>query len=165
MATRIDVAESSDRAGASAQRGLALARFGIGAMFIWVFFENYGKGLYTPAGYAGLINVYIQHGHAPGLWKSVMASAAANARIAAPMQAVAEFSFGVLLTIGLFTRPVALAAALFLTSLWVSEWGTAWIWELLVPLWTAFALAAGSAGRFWGLDARLARGKRDSLLW
>ena len=38
------------------------------------------------------------------------------------------------LLLGLLTRPVALVAFLFLTSLWVSEWGTAWIWELLVPV-------------------------------
>jgi uncharacterized membrane protein YphA (DoxX/SURF4 family) len=149
----------------SARRGLAFARCAIGAMFIWVFFENYGKGLYTPAGYAGLIKVYIDHGRAPGIWKAVMAAAAANASVAAPMQAVAEASFGVLLTLGLLTRPVALAAGLFLTSLWVSEWGTAWIWELLVPLLTAFALAIGGAGRYWGIDAILARGRPDSLLW
>jgi hypothetical protein len=35
-------------------------RLTIGAMFVWVFFENLGKGLYTPAGYAGLINYYIK---------------------------------------------------------------------------------------------------------
>ena len=29
-------------------------------MFLWVFFENLGKGLYTPAGYAGLINSLIK---------------------------------------------------------------------------------------------------------
>jgi uncharacterized membrane protein YphA (DoxX/SURF4 family) len=134
-------------------------------MFIWVFFENYGKGLYTPAGYAGLIQGYIDHAHAPEAWKAVMASAAANARIAAPMQAIAECAFGVLLTLGLFTRPVALAAGLFLTSLWISEWGTAWIWELLVPLWTAFALSLGRAGRRWGLDAILARRNPHARLW
>jgi uncharacterized membrane protein YphA (DoxX/SURF4 family) len=134
-------------------------------MFVWVFFENYGKGLYTAGGYAGLIRVYIEHGHAPAAWKSIMAAAADNARLAAPMQAVAELAFGVLLTIGLFTRPVAVAAGLFLTSLWVSEWGTAWIWELLVPLWVAFALAVGAAGRHWGLDAALARRNPHSLLW
>jgi uncharacterized membrane protein YphA (DoxX/SURF4 family) len=148
-----------------AGRGLALARIGIGMMFIWVFFENYGKGLYTPGGYADLIQYYIDEGGAPAAWKSVMALAAANARVAAPMQGLAEISFGVLLTLGLFTRPVALAAGGFLTSLWISEWGTAWIWELLVPLWTTFALAVGAAGRCWGLDARLARRNPHSLLW
>ena len=40
----------------SAADGLALVRVTIGAMLVWVFFENLGKGLYTPAGYAGLIN-------------------------------------------------------------------------------------------------------------
>ena len=35
-----------------AANGLALVRLTIGAMLVWVFFENLGKGLYTPAGYA-----------------------------------------------------------------------------------------------------------------
>jgi len=33
-----------------AANGLAIVRVTIGAMFVWVFFENLGKGLYTPAG-------------------------------------------------------------------------------------------------------------------
>lgn len=158
-------ADAAVSAGRSAQRGLAVARLVIGAMFVWVFFENYGKGLYTASGYAGLIRVYIERGHAPAVWKSVMAMAAANASIAAPIQAAAEITFGVLLVAGLFTRPAGFLAGLFLTSLWVSEWGTAWIWELLVPMSTAFALAIGGAGRRWGVDAWLARRNPDSLLW
>jgi hypothetical protein len=39
----------------SAANGLAIVRVTIGAMFVSVFFENLGKGLYTPAGYASLI--------------------------------------------------------------------------------------------------------------
>ncbi len=45
---------------APAANGLAIVRVTIGAMLVWVFFENLGKGLYTPAGYAGLINYYIK---------------------------------------------------------------------------------------------------------
>ncbi|HZD32807.1 MAG TPA: hypothetical protein VE779_14245, partial [Candidatus Angelobacter sp.] len=56
----------------SAANGLALVRVTIGAMFVWVFFENLGKGLYTPGGYAGLISYYIQHSHSPAIWKAVM---------------------------------------------------------------------------------------------
>ena len=33
-----------------AANGLAVVRVTIGAMLVWVFFENLGKGLYTPAG-------------------------------------------------------------------------------------------------------------------
>jgi len=140
-----------------AANGLAIVRVTIGAMLIWVFFENLGKGLYTPSGYAGLINYYIQHGHAPTVWKSVMALAASHAAMAAPMQALTEISFGILLVIGLLTRPVAFFAFLYLGSLWMSEWGTAWIWELLVPVLASLGLAVGSAGRRWGVDAWLAQ--------
>src|SRR6476646_363726 len=114
--------------------GLALVRLTIGAMFLWVFFENLGTGLYTPAGYAGLINYYIKASHSPAAWKAVMALAANHAAMAAPMQGLTEISLGILLLIGLLTRPVGLVAFLFLGSLWISELGTAWIWELLVPV-------------------------------
>jgi uncharacterized membrane protein YphA (DoxX/SURF4 family) len=149
----------------NASTGLALIRFTIGAMFVWVFFENLGKGLYTASGYAGLIHNYIQDGSAPAVWKSVMALAASHASMAAPLQAVAEISFGVLLVLGLLTRPVALVACAYLASLWVSEWGTAWIWELLVPVMASLALAIGGAGRTWGLDSFLARRRPNSFWW
>ncbi|MCA1560416.1 MAG: hypothetical protein LC804_09165 [Acidobacteria bacterium] len=62
-----------------ARRALALARLVIGAMFVWVFFENYGKGLYTREGYANLIDTYATRGSAPEAWKSVMRLMAAAA--------------------------------------------------------------------------------------
>jgi len=145
--------------------GLALVRLTIGAMFVWVFFENLGKGAYTPAGYAGLINYYIKASHSPAAWKAVMGLMASHAAMAAPMQAVTEISLGILLVIGLLTRPVAFVAFLFLASLWVSEWGTAWIWELLVPVLASFALSVGRAGRAWGVDAWLARRWPSSPWW
>src|SRR5437016_13035905 len=109
-----------------AANGLAIVRVTIGAMLVWVFFENLGKGLYTPAGYAGLINDYIKQGHSPAAWKAIMALAANHASMAAPAQAVTEISLGVLLVLGLLARPAAFVAFAFLSSLWVSEWGTAW---------------------------------------
>ena len=85
--------------------------------------------------------------------------------MAAPLQAVTEISLGVLLLIGLLTRPAAFVAFLYLGSLWVSEWGTAWIWELLVPLLAALAVAVGCAGRTWGIDALLAQRRPSSPWW
>lgn len=140
----------------AAANGLALVRLTIGAMFVWVFFENLGKGLYTPAGYAGLINYYIKASHSPAAWKAVMGFMASHAAMAAPMQALTEIGLGILLVIGLLTRPAAFVAFLYLGSLWISEWGTSWIWELLVPVLASLALALGRAGRRWGIDARLA---------
>ena len=148
-----------------AASGLALVRVTIGAMFVWVFFENLGKGLYTPAGYAGLINYYLKMGHSPAAWKAVIGLMASHAGIAAPMQAVTESSLGILLVIGLLTRPAAFVAFLLLGSLWISEWGTAWIWELLVPVLASLGLAIGGAGRRWGVDAWLSQRWPSSLWW
>src|SRR5215468_969600 len=145
--------------------GLTVVRVTIGAMFVSVFFENLGKGLYTAAGYAGLIQYYIEKGHSPAIWKAVMAQAASHAAMAAPMQGLLEISLGILLVIGLFTRPAAFVSFLYLGSLWVSEWGTSWIWELLVPVLASLGLAIGSAGRRWGVDAWLSQRWPSSPWW
>ena len=148
-----------------AANGLAIVRLTIGAMFVWVFIENLGKGLYRPAGYAGLINYYIKQGHSPAALKAVMGLAANHAAMAAAMQAMTEISLGILLVIGLLTRPVAFVAFLYLGSLWISEWGTAWIWELLVPVLASLGLAIGRAGRRWGVDAWLSQRWPSSPWW
>jgi uncharacterized membrane protein YphA (DoxX/SURF4 family) len=142
-----------------------LVRVTVGAMLVWVFFENLGKGTYTTGGYAGVINYYIQNSHSPAAWKWVMGIMASHAAMAAPLQAVGEISLGILLVIGLLTRPVAFLAFLYLGSLWVSELGTSWIWELLVPVVTSLGLAVGRAGRAWGIDALLARRRPASPWW
>ena len=149
----------------SAACGLTVVRVTIGALFVSVFFENLRKGLYTPTGYAGLINYYIKSSHSPAAWKAVMGLAASHAAMAAPMQALTEIALGILLIIGLLTRPVAFVAFLYLGSLWISEWGTAWIWELLVPVLASLGLAIGSAGRRWGVDAWLSERWPSSLFW
>ena len=145
--------------------GLAIVRLIIGAMFVSVFFENKGKGLYTPAGYAGLINYYVAHDHAPAAWKAVMGFMASHAAIVAPLQAMTEISLGVLLIIGLLTRPAAFVAFGFLGSLWISELGTSWIWELLPPVVASLGLSVGQAGRTWGVDAWLAERWPSSPWW
>jgi uncharacterized membrane protein YphA (DoxX/SURF4 family) len=147
------------------QIALAILRLGLGSLFVWVFFENYRKGLYGPSGYSGLINYYIEKGHGPQLLKSVMALMASHANVAGPMQGLTEITFGVFLIIGFLTRPVALAAFLFLSTLWMAELGTAWIWELLMPMIVALVLMIGAAGRKWGIDAALARRHPRSVLW
>ena len=148
-----------------AAKGLAMVRLTIGAMFVWVFFENLGKGLYTTAGYSSLINYYVKASHAPAVWKAIMGFMASHAAMAAPMQGLTEISLGILLVIGLLTRPAALVAFLFLGSLWISEWGTSWIWELLVSVLASLGLAVGRAGRVWGIDAWLSQRRPNSPWW
>jgi len=164
-ATQIQNGTDNSAGQPDAAKGLALVRITLGAMFVWVFFENLGKGGYTTAGYAGVINYYIKSSHSPAAWKWVMGLTASHAALAAPMQATMEISVGILLIIGLLTRPVAVVAFLFLSSLWLSEFGTSWIWELLVPVLASLGLALGRAGRAWGFDALLARRNPASPFW
>lgn len=149
----------------NAPLALAILRIGLGALFVSVFFENLQKGLYSPLGYSGLINYYIDKGHAPQALKAVMGLMASHASVAGPMQGFTEITFGVLLLVGFLTRPVALAALLFLTTLWISEWGAAWIWELLMPMIVALSLMIGAAGRKWGIDALMLRRYPRVPLW
>jgi uncharacterized membrane protein YphA (DoxX/SURF4 family) len=148
-----------------AAAGLVLVRVIIGAMFVSVFFENLGKGLYTAGGYSGLIHYYIKASHSPAAWKAVMGLMASHSAIAAPIQGMTEISLGILLVIGLLTPPAAFVAFLFLGSLWISELGTSWIWELLVPVVASLGLAVGRAGRKWGVDAWLSQRWPSSPWW
>jgi uncharacterized membrane protein YphA (DoxX/SURF4 family) len=148
-----------------AASGLALVRVTIGSMFVSVFLENLGKGLYTAEEYAKLINSYIEKTHSPAVWKAVMGLVANHAAIAAPLQGMTEISLGILLFIGLLTRPAAFVAFLFLGSLWLSELGIGWIWELLVMVLASLGLAIGRAGRRWGVDALLAQRWPFSPWW
>lgn len=149
----------------SERRALAVIRIAIGAMFVWVFFENLGKGAYTPAGYRGVIEYYLSKGAAPAAWKSVMSFVAGHAGVAGPLQAISELAFGVALVTGTASRLFAAAAAGFLFTLWLSELGAAWIWELLIPTIAAAALAVASPGRTWGVDALLSRRWPSVRIW
>jgi uncharacterized membrane protein YphA (DoxX/SURF4 family) len=159
---KIDV---TTRAASRELRALAVIRVALGAMFVWVFFENLRKGAYTPAGYRGVIEYYLDKGAAPGAWKSIMSFVADHAAVAGPLQAASELAFGVALVTGIASRLFAAAAAGFLFTLWLSELGAAWIWELLIPTITAAALAATRPGRTWGVDALLARRWPKLPIW
>jgi uncharacterized membrane protein YphA (DoxX/SURF4 family) len=157
---------TNDRAAApNERRALAVLRVALGTLFVWVFFENLGKGAYSPSGYKGVIDFYLKNGHAPAAWKAIMSVLAANSAVVAPLQAVTELTFGVCLLTGTATRLVAAAAGAFLFTLWLSELGTAWIWELAMPIVVAFSLSLSRAGRTWGIDAVLARRYPTSPIW
>jgi uncharacterized membrane protein YphA (DoxX/SURF4 family) len=141
----------------SADTVMAAFRVMLGVLFLSVWASNVDKGLYDADAYAALIDGYADDGDAPGPWKAVMRFVADNAAAFSKLQLVAELAFGVLLTVGLLTRIVALAAGLFLTALWVSEIGVPheWIWSLVFPAMAAFAVAWLPAARAFSLDERL----------
>jgi DoxX len=143
-------------------RWTLVLRTALGALFVSVFLENLVKGLYTPRGYAGLINGYANdpHATAPGFWRhDVMPFIAGHASFFAPAQAAFELALGVALVLGLATGLVALLAAGHLTILWFSELGIFWVWELLGLIIVAAVVGLSTlpqlAGRGRGLADRL----------
>jgi uncharacterized membrane protein YphA (DoxX/SURF4 family) len=138
---------------------LVVFRLALGVLFLSVWGSNLDKGLYGSDPYANLINFYADEGDAPRLWKEFMRFVADNAAVASKLQLVTELVLGVLLTLGLATRPAGMVAGLFLTALWISEIGVPneWIWSLVFPALAAFAVALLSAGRWCGLDGILLR--------
>ncbi len=136
--------------------GLAL-RVTLAVLFLSVWASNLHKDLYSTDGYRNLIRTYVNTGSAPEPWKAVMRATADAAVVTSKAQLVTELAFGLLLLAGVATRPVAFAAALFLSSLWLSEIGVPheWIWSLVFPTLTAFAVSVLSAGRSLGLDHML----------
>lgn len=129
----------------------------LGLLFLSVWGSNVHKHLFDSGPYASLVRFYVDSGRAPGVWKDVMRFVADHAAIASKLQLVTELAFGILLVLGLATRPVGVAAGLYLSSLWLSEIGVPheWIWSLVFPALVAFYLAVVSAGRVLGLDSRL----------
>jgi hypothetical protein len=123
-------------------RGIVVLRLFLGALFCTVFFENEAFNRYTADGYERLIERYAERNNAPGFWSDgVMGFFADNSELFAPLQFATELGFAVLLVLGIATGAVALAAAGFLFSLWVSELGIFWVWELLSL--TAIAVVVG----------------------
>ena len=136
---------------------MAGLRLMLGLLFLSVWGSNLNKGLYGPDQYAALIDGYVTDGDAPAPWKDVMRFVADEAAVFSKLQLAGELTLGVLLTVGLFTRPAGVAAWLFLSALWVSEIGVPneWIWSLVFPALAAFAVAWLPEAQAFSLDERV----------
>src|SRR2546430_9478256 len=71
-----------------------------------------GEGRLHPGGLRRSNQLHIKASHSPAAWKWVMGLMASHAAMIAPMQAATEISPGILLVIGLLTRPAAFVAFL-----------------------------------------------------
>jgi hypothetical protein len=138
---------------AASVRWVDVVRIGLGALFVNVFFENLHKDLYTEAGGSRLIESYIARNRAPGIWQDFMQAVADGYAVLGPLQAVFELSLGVLLVLGIARGLVALVATGHLFALWLSEVGIFWLWELMIPVVAAAALALATLPQL--LDRRL----------
>jgi thiosulfate dehydrogenase (quinone) large subunit len=99
-------------------------------------------------------------GHPVGIYKDLIDNVViANFNLFGPLVTATEIVVGVLLILGIFTPIAALAGAGFILHLHFANIhrGDKWLWEAPVEWMPLITLACIRAGRFWGLDARLAR--------
>jgi len=151
MSTAAPTARSTaplvERLGARVARldHVVMMRVFLGAFFIAVFFENLSFIRYTPGGYERLVERYAARTRAPDFWADgVMGFFADHSEIFSKLQAVTELSFGIALVIGFASAYVGLAVAGFLLTLWISQLGIFWIWELPGLIVVALAVSLGN---------------------
>jgi uncharacterized membrane protein YphA (DoxX/SURF4 family) len=88
-------------------------------------------------------------------YRPVLEHVAAHPTAVAVLLAAAELSVGVLLVLGLFARPAALAAAVLSLNYWLAtlRLGMAHVGLHLTLGVVSLCLVLGNAGRFYGLDS------------
>jgi uncharacterized membrane protein YphA (DoxX/SURF4 family) len=131
----------------------------MGALFLAVWAENLGKGLYTPDGWADFVQNYADTTKV-GIYATVLNDyLIPNSTLFAYGQLAIEFVvFGLFLLLGVFTPVSGLLAAGFQLNLLVATSGTGeWPGTYFVMFVLLVAVALGQAGRTIGMDERFAR--------
>ena len=105
-------------------------RIMLGMLFVAQFWDNVHYHRLGEVGYRKLIDGYVAHSDSPGVWKDVMRFVADHGAIAAPLQGATEAALAVALLVGVAVPLAAAVSGGLLTTLWLSELGLYWSWEL-----------------------------------
>ena len=147
--------------------GMAIIRTGFGLVFLtngiaklpgqWDGIHPFPGFLITRDGARRILAADTET-HPVGAYKSLIDDVVlANWGIFGSLLTVTELTVGVLLILGLFTPVAALIGAGFALHLNFAVWDrNVWAWEYAVEWMPLLGLALMRAGRFWGLDERLA---------
>ncbi len=137
---------------------LVLPRIALGVIFLYTWYENLTKGLYTAEGFRGFM-FYLAEGHPIGPYAAFLTQIIAPiSGISGPFQLIAEFLMGLALIIGAFTPLAGIGALVFSMNLFVTYLNPnlgEWIWTYVMLMVLAAITAFGYAGRSFGVDKRL----------
>jgi uncharacterized membrane protein YphA (DoxX/SURF4 family) len=147
---------------------MALLRIILGLMFVDTWMANLEKDLYTPDGLEAFLRGQLNE-DTPGFYRSFIEDVIIPAKaVFAPFQLVTELAMGVVLVLGLLTRPAALGSFFFLLNTYLISIGTGeWAWGYYLPMSMSLAVFFAGAGRSLGLDNWLAKrfGENKWGLW
>jgi uncharacterized membrane protein YphA (DoxX/SURF4 family) len=148
---------------------LALLRSLVGVVILTSWFSNLGKGFYTPDGLLTFFTQVFPQSENPLAWYAAFINGfiLPIRSFFAPFQLVAEFTLGLALLLGGFTRLFSLAGMFFLLNTMFATFGHDWLWSYLMPITILGVVFLTQAGRAWGIDGLLRNryGERGFLLW
>lgn len=148
--------------------GMTVIRAGFGLVFLtngiaklpgqWDGIHPFPGFLITRDGARGILQADTQT-HPVGVYKRIIDDVVlANWGAFSGLLTVTELLVGICLLLGLFTPIAALVGMGFYLHLNFAVWDrNVWAWEYAVEWMPMIGLALMRAGRYWGLDARLAR--------
>ena len=148
---------------------LALLRMLVGLVVLTSWFSNLGKGFYTADGLMNFFTNVFPQSENPLTWYAGFINGVILPirHIFAPFQMVAEFTLGLALLLGGFTRLFSLAGIFFLLNTFLATFGHDWPWSYLMPITILAVVFMTGAGRAWGIDGLLLKrfGEHGFLLW
>ncbi|HMK92327.1 MAG TPA: hypothetical protein VK576_04950, partial [Thermoleophilia bacterium] len=134
----------------------------MGSIFLAVWGDNLAKGLYSGSGWAHFVTHYAYTTKIGPYGTFLHKVMIPHSSLFGPGQLVVELLVGLCLVLGLFTPVAGLLGGLFQLNLLVATSGTRdWPGTYIALAAICLVVAAGQAGRTWGLDARLARRKPE----
>lgn len=157
-----------------AKLGLALLRITLGVIILVTWVDNLQKGLYTADGLQGFLNWLFdaQNGNGSSLtfYKTILDyTIIPAAGLFGVFQLATELLMGLGLLTGTLTRFFGLAAMAFFFNLFLSYFGGhEWIWTYVILFMSSLAITLGYAGRYWGVDEKLAADRGEPkfpFLW
>lgn len=148
--------------------GMTILRVGFGLVFLtngiaklpgqWDGIHPFPGFLITRDGARGILQADTQT-HPVGIYKDIIDKLVLpNWGAFSVLLTVSELFVGICLVVGVLTPIAALIGAAFTLHLNFAVWDrNVWVWEYAVEWMALLAIALMRAGRYWGLDAKLAR--------
>jgi len=138
---------------------IASLRILLGLMFLSMWLSNLLKGVYTPHGFLEFFTSVFPLSQNPITWYAAFIQniILPIRHIYAPFQMIVEFSIGISLLFGIFSRLSSLVGIFFLLNIYLATFGQELAWVYLLPVAILIVVIRTKAGRSMGFDALLAR--------
>jgi len=156
------------------EMGIALLRMTLGLIILVTWYQNITSGFYTSNGITEYIKWLFDptngNGSSLTFYKLILDTIISPITgVFAVFMLVIEFSIGLCLLLGLFTRFFSLLSIFIFFNFFLAYFGGfEWIWNYVLLVMSSFVIFIGHAGRKWGIDTYLQKWHGDPrypIMW